>query len=239
VGADLLGEGRGLTTLRPRVTAIWYGGRFVLVNRRGRRFIDESSYTSVISEAVRQQGGRCFAIFDEDGRLQQTGDYDTSRPFHRDDLRLDWVGIDQAAQRTATIARAETLPELAAGIGADVSVLTATLSRYNAACDAGGGDELFSPREHLVPVRRPPFYAVECRPACVILTGYGMRIDTEARVLTPAGGAIPGLYAAGEAVGNYYGEIYPASGSSITAALVFGAVAGRNAAARRAAVGAR
>jgi fumarate reductase flavoprotein subunit len=237
VGADLLGEGRGLATLRPRVTAIWYGGRFVLVNRRGRRFIDESSYTSVISEAVRQQGGRCFAIFDEDGRLQQTGDYDTSRPFHRDDLRLDWVGIDQAAQRTAAIARAETLPELAAGIGADVSVLTATLNRYNAACDAGGGDELFSPREHLVPVRRPPFYAVECRPACVILTGYGMRIDTEARVLTPAGAAIPGLYAAGEAVGNYYGEIYPASGSSITAALVFGAVAGRSAAARTADVG--
>jgi succinate dehydrogenase/fumarate reductase flavoprotein subunit len=58
-----------------------------------------------------------------------------------------------------------------------------------------------------------------------------MRIDTEARVLTPAGDPIPGLYAAGEAVGNYYGHLYPASGSSITAALVFGAVAGRNAAA--------
>jgi hypothetical protein len=38
-------------------------------------------------------------------------------------------------------------------------------------------------------------------------------------------------------VGNYYGEIYPASGSSITAALVFGAVAGRSAAARTADVG--
>jgi len=65
-----------------------------------------------------------------------------------------------------------------------------------------------------------------------------MRIDTEAEVLTPAGDSVPGLYAAGEAVGNYYGEIYPASGSSITAALVFGGVAGRNAAAR-AAVAAR
>lgn len=239
VGADMLGSGRGLATLRPRVTGIWYGGRFVLVNPRGRRFIDESSYTSVVSEAVRQQGGRCFAIFDEDGRLEHTGGYDTSQPFRRDDLRLDWVGIDQAAQRKAVIVRADTVPKLAAGIGADVAVLSATLDRYNAACDAGGGDELFSPRDHLVPIRRPPFYAVECRPACIILTGYGMRIDTEARVLTPAGTAVPGLFAAGEAVGNYYGEIYPASGSSITAALVFGAVAGRNAAARTAVAGSR
>jgi succinate dehydrogenase/fumarate reductase flavoprotein subunit len=66
-----------------------------------------------------------------------------------------------------------------------------------------------------------------------------MRIDAEPRVLTPAGTAIPGPYAAGEAVGTYCGEIYPASGSSITAALVFGAVAGRKAAARTAAVGLR
>ena len=238
VGADVLGEGRGLATLRPRVTGIWYGGRFVLVNRHGRRFIDESAYTSVVSEAVRQQGGRCFVIFDEDGRREHTGAYDATLPFRRDDLRLDWVGIDQAAQRTAVIVRAETVAELGAGIGAAPRVLERTLERYNTACDAGGGDELFSPPDRLVPIRRAPFYAVESRVACVILTGYGMRIDTEAEVLTPAGDSVPGLYAAGEAVGNYYGEIYPASGSSITAALVFGGVAGRNAAAR-AAVAAR
>jgi fumarate reductase flavoprotein subunit len=232
VGADLLGDGRGLATLRPRVTGVWYGGAFILVSRRGRRFVDESSYTSVVSEAVRQQGGRCFAIFDEDGRRLQTGDYDSEQPFRRDDLRLDWVGIDQSAQRTAVIVRADTVADLAAGIGAEPLVLTRTLERYNAACDLGGGDELFSPAENLIGIRRPPFYAVECRPACVILTGYGMRIDTDARVLTPAGDPVPGLFAAGEAVGNYYGEIYPASGSSITAALVFGGVAGRNAAAR-------
>jgi fumarate reductase flavoprotein subunit len=232
VGADLLGEGRGLATLRPRVTGIWYGGRFVLVDRQGRRFVDEQAYTSVVSEAARQRGGRCFAIFDEDGRVQHTGAYDTSVPFRRDDLRLDWVGIDQSAQRTAVIVRADTVAELAKGVGASPEVLTRTLERYNAASDAGGGDEFFCAPETLVAIRRPPFYAVETRVACIILTGYGMRIDTEARVLTPAGEPVPGLFAAGEAVGNYYGEIYPASGSSITGALVFGAVAGRNAAAR-------
>jgi fumarate reductase flavoprotein subunit len=230
-GADLLGQGRGLATLRPRVTGIWYTGRFVLVNGRGRRFIDEGSYTSVVSEAVRQQGARAFVIFDEDGRVAHTGEYDTARPFHRDDLRLDWVGTARRAQETGLIVGADTPAALARGIGADPAVLSAALDRYNAACERGGGDELESAKEWLAPIRRPPFYAVEVRPACVILTGFGMRIDTEARVLTPAGDPVPGLFAAGEAVGNYYGQLYPASGSSITAALVFGAVAGRNAAA--------
>lgn len=79
-------------------------------------------------------------------------------------------------------------------------------------------------------VEHPPFYAAEIRCAIVCLTSTGLRIDPEARVLTPADRVIAGLYAAGETAGGVLGERYIGGGNSITNAIVFGQIAGANAA---------
>ena len=55
-----------------------------------------------------------------------------------------------------------------------------------------------------------------------------MRTDSQARVITPSGTVIPGLYAAGEVTGLYY-HSYPA-GTSVLRSATFGRIAGAHAA---------
>lgn len=61
------------------------------------------------------------------------------------------------------------------------------------------------------------------------MTFAGLRFDQRARVLDAAGRPIPGLYAAGEITGGLMDWIYPAGGTSIGNALVFGRIAGKEA----------
>jgi fumarate reductase flavoprotein subunit len=232
VGADLTGDNRGLVTVRPRPIGIFESKKYIFVNQRGQRFMDEANYYSVIAHGIRKQpGSLAFYVFDEDARLLNTGDYDRATPFRRLDLQLDWIGASKSAVATGRIAQADTLSELAAQVGMDAEVIESTVAYFNADVEHGEDSRFFKPSHYLAPIRRAPFYAVEARPCAVVLTGYGIRIDPGAHVLTPAGKSVPGLYAAGEAVGNHYGEIYVASGSSICGGLVFGRFAGENAAA--------
>ncbi len=74
----------------------------------------------------------------------------------------------------------------------------------------------------------PPFeaYAVTCG---VTFSFGGLKIDTEARVISSDGGPIPGLYAAGELVGGIFWFNYP-GGTGLTNGSVFGKIAGASAA---------
>ena len=72
-----------------------------------------------------------------------------------------------------------------------------------------------------------PLYAVSVRPGIHTSLG-GVKVDTDTRVLTKQG-AIPGLYAAGEVTGGILGQSR-LEGTGLTTALVFGRVAGREAA---------
>ncbi|MBQ6248355.1 MAG: FAD-binding protein, partial [Kiritimatiellae bacterium] len=58
----------------------------------------------------------------------------------------------------------------------------------------------------------------------------GVVIDTKCRVLRPDGAPIPGLYAAGEVTGGVHG-LNRIGGNAGTEVLVFGRIAGREAAA--------
>jgi fumarate reductase flavoprotein subunit len=80
------------------------------------------------------------------------------------------------------------------------------------------------------PVATPPFYAVEVRPAIIAWTGAGLRIDAEARVIGRDERPIAGLFAAGETVGSLHGDRYIGGGGSFGPSLVFGKIAGENAA---------
>jgi tricarballylate dehydrogenase len=62
----------------------------------------------------------------------------------------------------------------------------------------------------------------------VTFTFGGIKTDSQARVLTPRGMPIAGLYAAGEVAGLYY-HGYPA-GTSVLRAATFGRIAGAHAA---------
>ena len=75
---------------------------------------------------------------------------------------------------------------------------------------------------------RPPFIAYPVACATVFTFG-GIDVDVRGRVVRDSGEPIAGLYAAGECTGLYHGK-YP-GGTSVLRGMVFGRVAGRDAAA--------
>jgi fumarate reductase flavoprotein subunit len=229
VGADLAGFNRGLLLVTPgfaRDLEVYLPGWLIYVNRDGRRFIDETIEYSVLAAVLKEQvGGDCFAIFDEASRAAARSSPVRPAP--------NWTA-DRLAQlvEAGKIVSAETLRALADAVGVRAATLETTIESYNASCDAGADRSCFKPSDALRPVRTPPFYAVRICPAIVCWTGTGLRIDAEARVLDTADRPIPGLYAAGETSGGMFGECYAAGGASIANAIVFGRIAGRNAATR-------
>lgn len=127
------------------------------------------------------------------------------------------------------ILQGKTIAELAGKMSVDASVLEDTLKRYNESCKAGKDAELGRPKEHLGAVEKP-FYAIQLWPALINTQG-GPRRDRESRVLDPDGQPIPRLYAAGE-FGSIWGYVYP-GGCNVTECVVFGRIAGKNAAAEK------
>lgn len=206
VGADICGFDTGLmipgATLAGAVTGPL--GWAVLVNPKGQRFIQEDSYYSVMSAALAREGGVAWAIFDEPTRRGAPADPSFG------DLLGDYDLPDARVVELAPHAyRAPTLAALAARLDmANPAVLEASARRMT----------------------HGPFYAVRIENILLALTACGLRIDPDARVLDETGAPIAGLFAAGEATGNVLGEMYIASGNSITNCVVYGRIAGTSAA---------
>jgi predicted oxidoreductase len=108
-------------------------------------------------------------------------------------------------------------------------VLEETITRYNGSCKAGKDQDFGRAKEDLRPLE-PPLYAIQLWPALINTQG-GPRRDKESRVLDPEGKPIRRLYAAGE-LGSIWGYLYQGA-CNIGEALVFGRIAGENAAAEK------
>lgn len=209
----------------------------IIVNRAGRRFVNEAHNYSDI--------GRAFHNFDP-----VTFDYPNLPA---------WVIVHQGYMDKypfltrypgdpvpSWLEQADTLPALAAKIGVDPDGLEGTVARFNANA-ANGVDPDFHRGESLYdiyygdpqregalrtlgPLDRAPFYACRIRSG-VLGTKGGPKTNSKSEVLNVRGGRIAGLYAAGNASGGFTGMAYPGAGATLGPALVFGHIAGREAAA--------
>ena len=233
VGAAVDGHDHGLLVPTPGLAKAsqhlpaW----LVYVNKDGRRFMDESSYLSVASQRIADQGGECYALLDEDMRRHNGSQPAFGQLCTGDEPR--WTDELERHRAAGRLFRAESIAELATDLDVDPPTLQATIERYNAACAIGHDDQYMKDGASLQPLATPPYYAVVVRPSVVALTGCGLRIDREGRVLDTRDQPIPNLFAAGEATGNVLGDIYIGSGNSIAGAIVFGRIAGAEAAAMR------
>jgi tricarballylate dehydrogenase len=199
----------------------------ILVNRDGERFTDEAPgtvdayYERVTRRIHAQQDGVAWVVLD--ARHMRI-------PNYRLGLRTDQPPI--VGEGIEALARAIGLPE---------ARLAATIARYNAACRPGEwrpleldgvATEGLEPRKSnwATPLVEPPFHAYPIVASNVFTFG-GLKVDAQARVLDSDGGPIPGLYAAGEILGTYWGNYTGAT--SVLKGMVFGRIAGADAAHRR------
>ena len=135
------------------------------------------------------------------------------------------------------MAKSDTLEGLAAEMektfGVPQEATLATINRYNGFCASGVDEDFGKDPHHMTPIDQPPFYAGPAETCRDMYTHGGLETDAEARVVDFDGTVIPGLYAAGMCTGGPLGAI-TISGNWQMSSIVFGRIAGKNAAAETA-----
>ena len=193
-----------------------YGvGSVILVGDDGSRFIDEnakSRHGHVYSCGVWRMPIANWAphlIFDQT-------QYDV----------LDADGY-LTEDRKAKLVSADTAEELAELIGADPAILAQTIADFNYYAENGRDYHLGRDPESMRPFDGGALYAAEFRPG-ILNTQGGPRRNANAEVLGVDGEPIPHLYSAGE-LGGICAFQYN-SGGNLGECMVFGKIAGTNAA---------
>jgi len=196
----------------------------LIVNVDGKRFVDEGAdfrnytYAKYGREILFQPQRAAFQLFD-----------DKTKHLLRDEY---W--IPQASK-----VEAQTIEELADGLGIDREGLVRTIERYNVGVQDGEFDPtsldgkstrgISPPKSNwALPLDTPPYlgYGVTCG---ITFTFGGLKIASSAQVLDTEDVPLPGLYAAGEMVGGVFYNNYP-GGAGLMSGSVFGRLAGASAA---------
>lgn len=214
----------------------------ILVNSRGRRFLNESlPYTDIVDAiyAGHSPEASCvpaWLVFDASYRRR----YPVG-PVLQSPLQPDWAIPRELREKF--LIRASSLGELAARLGIDADGLEATVARVNQFARTGidldfhrgetpierhYSDARVKPNPCLAALAKPPYYAVAMYPGELGTKG-GLATDEHARVLREDGTAIEGLYAFGNCSVSVMGRTYPGPGSTLGATTTFGYVAARHA----------
>jgi 3-oxosteroid 1-dehydrogenase len=208
----------------------------ILVNRAGKRFINEAANYNAIGKAV--------VAFDAGTHTYPNLPY--------------WLILDQrykdkypaftsppGSPIPSYMLQAETLEELAVLAGVDAEGLAASVARFNGMVRKGHdddfnrgdntydnfymwGDPAFDPPYRTLGlIDQGPYYAVKMESGALGTAG-GPRTNGDAQVLDWTGNPIPGLYAAGNAMAAVLGEVYGGAGGTLGPGLTFGYIAGRH-----------
>ena len=215
IGADLVGM--GFAQLMPSshpvdgslFSGIWGSAETqVFVNKEGKRYVNEYAERDVLSKAALDQTDGIFYIIC-DAKI-------ASDP--------DRIASMEAA---GNVVSADTLEELANKLGIPADTFVETIDRYNTfvenQVDEDFGKPLFGEK-----IDTAPFVATPRSPSLHHTMG-GVKIDPDAHVINTEGNVIPGLYAAGEVCGGIHAG-NRLGGNAMTDFLVFGSIAGTNAA---------
>ena len=197
----------------------------LLVNKKGVRYSNENCTYGYMPYPQRVQPDGCaFLIWDDDwvyasapwqGDRIGGEDRDTQEVYDSIamlfDPNTDWTTTDEYAGFDATMAanavKADTLEELAEGLGLPVDAFLAQVERYNGYCETGLDDEFHKDKRFLLPVKKPPFYGIKNEPYTLCITG-GLNTDIKMRVCDTNSDPIPGLYGVGTVIGDMFGDIY-------------------------------
>jgi 3-oxosteroid 1-dehydrogenase len=214
--------------------------RSIIVNRAGRRFVNEACDYNSMAGAFHYLDPRngyvndpAWIVFD-DQHLKRYG----------------FLGVEPGEPVPDWFCTSRDLDELETKTGIDAAGLAHTLAAWNrdvsdsssdpqdpdfgrgaSAYDGYWGDPQAATTagKTLGPLDTPPYYAVPVAVGAMGTKG-GPRTDRDGRVLHVTGAVIPGLYAAGNAMAGVTGRAYGGAGGTLGPAMVFGFRAGHHAA---------
>ena len=211
---------------------------FLLVNVRGERFMNEDNDGQIFSNAIeRQPKNQAFQIFDAKWKeqLECQGISHGMRNAVSSSAQIGvtggWTSITTEEEVLAAAKTSDTLEGLAKELGLPVDAFLATIKRYNEMAHAGKDTDFYKRPDRLFPVETPPFYGGPTSTALLVVTS-GLVVNARCNVCDDNFEPIPGLYAAGNAMGGRFSGEYAlaAAGVSHGTALTFGRLAGQEAA---------
>ena len=152
------------------------GGSTIYVNKNGERFIDETKGGLTLGNAILDQDGGAFYIYDQD--------------LYEKSYRL------QKHNALGYHVQADTLEELAEKLGINAENLVKTVETVNKAVDGEIADP-FREKALADKIDKGPYYGVKFE-AGVHMTKGGVAANEKAEVLNNNNEVVEGLYAAGE-----------------------------------------
>ncbi|PMG44495.1 flavocytochrome c [Shewanella sp. 10N.286.52.B9] len=190
------------------VTEAVRGNGAILVNREGKRFVNEITTRDKASAAILNQKGKsAFLIFDDSVRKSLS--------------KIDkYIGL-------GVVPTADSLVKLGEKTGIDGKNLTEAVARYNTLVKNGKDADFARPNLPRA-LNEGNYYAIEVTPGVHHTMG-GVKIDSKAEIMNAKKQVIPGLYGAGEVTGGVHGA-NRLGGNAISDIVTFGRMAGENAA---------
>ncbi len=201
---------------------------FLQVNLMGERFQNEDvPIQSNVNAVERQPGKVAWQVFDSR--------YPEELPYQGIGLGKIIVATQTIRQKVAQAAiMADSIEELAAKMKMPVETFKATVSRYNKLARMGRDLDFGKRPDRLFPIDTPPYYAGRSGYDLLAVLG-GLNINWKLQPLDKDWKVIPGIYLAGNTMGNRFAVDYPTMcpGLSHGMAIHFGRIAGLNAASQK------
>jgi 3-oxosteroid 1-dehydrogenase len=209
----------------------------ILVNRAGKRFVNESvAYTTAVQAMYDPGNLPTYLLFDS--RYKREYPFGPLLP---GGMHLNW--LQPAHIKNNLLKRADSIAALAKSIDVPEQALVETVRQFNEFAAAGKdhhfqrgenaydllyGDVRIQPNPCLAPLREAPFYAIEIYPGDIGTKG-GLLTNVDAQVVDQTGIPIAGLYAIGNCSASVTGRYYPGAGATLGPAMTFGFLAAEHA----------
>ena len=176
----------------------------------GKRIVNEMADRKTVADAILNIGKPCIGIVDEKA------------------VKLSGWDIEKCLKKIV-VKKFETLDELALNYNVPPEKIKDTIKDFNKHIENKNDSEYGKP---VLPgassIKKAPFFGIRLWPKVHHTMG-GVQINVKGQVISLEQQPIKGLYAAGEVVGGIHGACRLGS-CAITDCLVFGRIAGRNAA---------
>jgi fumarate reductase flavoprotein subunit len=198
---------------------------FLRVNIFGSRYENEDvPGQSIANQLSRQPEKMVWQVYDS-GWPEQL-------PYFGVGLGKFLSATDALRQRVAEMAlKADNLKDLAQKMDVPVDMFLSTVERYNELARNGKDLDFGKRADRMFPIDKPPFYASIIEQELLVILG-GLNCNPAQQPLDADRQVIPGLYLAGNTVGNIFAIDYPTMCPGMThgMAYVTGYFAGKHAA---------
>lgn len=177
-------------------------GAFLRVNIHGERYENEDvPGQSIANSLVRQPGKKVWQIFDSK--------WEKELPKMGVGLGKFYVVNDMIRARVEEGAiKANSIEKLARKIDIPVKSFKATIDRYNQMARLGKDLDFGKRGDRMTTIEKPPFFAAMIQQEFLVVLG-GLHTNINLQPLDANGKVIPGLYLAGNTVGNRFAVDYP------------------------------